>query len=72
MAKASQQPLDLLSRHRRGDWGDVDTEDWTANDQAMIHGERVLSAYTLKDGVRVWVITEADRAATTILLPDEY
>ena len=72
MAKASQLPLDLLSRHRRGDWGDVDTEDWTANDQAMILGERVLSAYTLKDGVRVWVITEADRAATTILLPDEY
>jgi hypothetical protein len=50
----------------------VDAEDWAANDQAIIQGERILSAYTLKDGVRLWIITEADRAATTILLPSEY
>jgi hypothetical protein len=72
MAKVGQEPLELLNRHRTGDWGEVDAEDWAANDQAVVHGERILSAYTLKDGVRLWIITEADRAATTILLPDEY
>jgi hypothetical protein len=72
MAKADQEPLELLSRHRTGDWGEVDSEDWVANDQAVIQGERILSAYTLKDGVRLWIITEADRAASTILLPSEY
>lgn len=72
MAKAGQQPLEFLKRHRSGDWGEVNAEDWAANDQAVIDGERILSAYTLKDGVRLWIITEADRAATTILLPSEY
>jgi hypothetical protein len=72
MAKASQEPMEFIDRHRSGDWGEVDAEDWAANDQAIIHGERVLSAYMLKDGVRLWIITEADRAATTILLPSEY
>jgi len=72
LAKAGQDPLELINRHRTGDWGDVDVQDWAANDQAVIQGERVLSAFTLKDGVRIWIITEADRAATTVLLPDEY
>ena len=72
MAKAGQEPLELINRHRTGDWGEVDAEDWAANGEAVIQGERVLSAYTLKDGVRLWIITEADRAATTILLPSEY
>jgi hypothetical protein len=71
-AKAGQDPLELLSRHRTGDWGEVDTGDSAANDQAVIHGARILSVYTLKDGVRLWIITEADRSATTLLLPDEY
>ena len=72
MAKAGQDPSKLLNRHRTGDWGEVDAEDRASNDRAAIHGERILSAYTLNDGVRLWIITEADRAATTILLPDEY
>ncbi len=72
MARAGQEQWELLNRHRTGDWGEVDSEDWAANDQAVTQGERVLSAYTLKDGVRLWIITEADRAATTILLPSEY
>jgi hypothetical protein len=72
MAKAGQDPLELINRHRNGDWGDVDAHDWAVNDQAVTGGERVLSAYTLKDGVRLWIITESDRAATTLLLPDEY
>jgi len=72
MAKAGQEPLELLNRHRSGDWGNVCAEDRTANDLAITHGDRILSAYMLKDGVRLWIITEADRSATTILLPDEY
>src|SRR5271155_4415488 len=72
MAKAGQDPLELINRHRTGDWGEVDAQDWAANDQAVIQGERVLSAYTLKNGIRIWIISEADRAATTLLLPDEY
>jgi hypothetical protein len=63
----------LLSRHRSGDWGDVDAADAAANTRAAVEGdERVLSAYTLKDGTRLWIITEADRSCTTILLPEEY
>jgi hypothetical protein len=72
MTKAGQDPLELLRRHRTGDWGEVDEGDSAANDQAVIHGERILSAYTLKNGARLWIITEADGPATTLLLPDEY
>lgn len=60
-----------LARHSAGDWGDVD--DRAANDWAVVFGdERLLSAYQLADGTRIWVITEADRSVTTVLLPAEY
>ena len=65
----------LLARHARGDWGDVGAEDAQANDQALIHGTRLLSCYTLVPGnpdTRVWIISEADRSVTTFLLPSEY
>ena len=62
----------LLSRHLSADWGDVDAHDWQANDAALRDGSRLLSAYTLGDGTRIWVLTEADRSSTTVLLPDEY
>lgn len=61
-----------LARHASGDWGDVDAEDWRTNDHAVENRARLLSAYTLPDGTRVWLITEADRSVTTILLPSEY
>lgn len=61
-----------LARHARGDWGDVGPGDARANDRALKDGTRLLSAYKLANGTRIWIITEADRAATTILLPDEY
>ena len=67
--------LSLLRRHLNGDWGELDTRDQTANQRALTTGERIFSAYTIgegEDAVRVWVITEADRSATTVLLPDEY
>lgn len=60
-----------LGRHVNGDWGNVGREDWAANDAALAAGERLLSAYDLA-GAKVWVITEWDRSATTVLLPEEY
>ena len=62
----------FLDRHARGDWGEVDAEDKQANQDALVHGERLLSAYRTSLDVRIWVITEADRSVTTILLPEEY
>jgi len=64
--------LAALSRHACGDWGQVGEEDWEANEQALVHGSRLLSAYEMQEGKRVWIITEADRSATTVLFPDEY
>jgi len=66
-----------LNRHVKGDWGDVDEEDKQTNDYDHKHGMRVLSAYNddrfPKHGIAtIWIITEADRSATTILFPDEY
>jgi hypothetical protein len=64
-------PVALLNRHLTGDWGDVPEEDKALNNQAVKGGSRLLSAYTFGEE-RVWVITEADRSATTFLLPEEY
>ena len=61
----------LLHRHRAGDWGTVSDHDARANDLALQNGTRVLSAYETPGG-RLWIITEADRSATTVLLPSEY
>jgi hypothetical protein len=72
LAESGQSPDFFLSRHQAGDWGEVGTEDGRLNDEALIQGGRVLSAYRTLRGVRLWVITEADRSVTTILLPDEY
>jgi hypothetical protein len=63
--------LPLLLRHRSGDWGDVCADDAHANHDALISGARILSAYDTAAG-RLWIITEADRSATTVLLPSEY
>jgi hypothetical protein len=62
----------FLDRHASGDWGEVDEHDRQANEYAVEHGLRVLSAYTLSSGEKIWVITEADCSSTTILLPEEY
>ncbi len=61
-----------LCRHAQGDWGDVDEEDWTANDQSLEGDGRLLSVYRDESEVKFWIITEGDRSATTILLPEEY
>jgi hypothetical protein len=67
----------LLARHAACDWGDLSQEDKDLNDAALVDGSRILSVYRTRLGVKLWVITEAEddngnRAATTILLPDEY
>jgi hypothetical protein len=63
----------LLDRHANGDWGEMSEDDRRENNLAATEGFRILSAYTLPlTGVKLWVITEADRSATTLLLPDEY
>jgi hypothetical protein len=69
---AKQGSLALLRRHACGDWGEVCAEDAQENDLSVDRGFRILSAYTLSTGVKVWVITEADRSSTCILLPEEY
>ena len=61
-----------LQRHQVGDWGDLGEEDWKENDNALRTGLRLLSVYRSASGVTFWVITEADRSATTLLLPDDY
>lgn len=63
--------LNLVVRHHEGDWGDVCDDDWHANDEALLSGGRLLSAYELI-GEKIWIITEHDRSVTTILFPDEY
>jgi hypothetical protein len=63
---------DIIARHATGDWGDMDSHDKAQNNAAVKHGGRIFSAYQLTDDIRVWVITEADRSSTTVLLPSEY
>ena len=77
-------PFTLISRHVCGDWGDLDASDMRENSMALVHGHRILSSYQLTrrtkagaDGAgsvtdKVWIITEADRSSTTVLLPREY
>jgi hypothetical protein len=70
--QSGDEPLTYLQRHLAGDWGDVDEHDRRENELSLQHGWRILSAYTLSDGEKIWIITEADRSATTFLLPAEY
>ena len=69
---SGQSPWAFLVRHLAGDWGDLDAEDKALNDVAVRDGSRILSAYSTVQGAKLWIITEADRSATTVLLPDEY
>ena len=72
LTEAGETPLSFLRRHAAGDWGNVDDEDRQENERSLSQGFRLLSAYTLASGVRIWIITEADRSSTCILLPEEY
>src|SRR4051794_32838459 len=73
----NELPTAYLQRHESGDWGDIGDEDKSANDAAVGQGDpdrqgRVLSAYRTRNGTRIWILSEADRSSTTILLPEEY
>jgi hypothetical protein len=72
LAKAKTSAWELVSRHVSGDFGDVDANDRQANLHAIKDGDRILSAYKLTTGERLWVITEADRSSSCVLRPDEY
>ena len=72
MQAANVSPLALLHRHLRGDWGNLDKHDKQLNDLAIKNGSRIFSAYELTPTIKIWLITEADRSATTFLLPSEY
>ena len=72
LTSAAADTIEYVARHLAGDWGEVDPADASANDRAVQLGERIISAYQLADGAKIWIITEADRSATTILLPSEY
>jgi len=72
LKKAGQQPGEFLTRHVHREWGDLDDDDRRENEYSLEHGFRLLSAYKTNAGDRLWIITESDRSATTILLPEEY
>ena len=72
LAEAGHAPMEFISRHVVGDWGELDDEDRRENELSVKEGFRILSAYHLKDGTKIWIITEADRSSTTILLPEDY
>ena len=61
-----------LGRHMRGYWGDCSADDAAANDRALREGSRIFSVYHSVSGVKFWIITEADRSVTTVLLPEDY
>ena len=67
-----EEALIALSRHVVGDWGNVGQQDWKENDRSVECGLRILSSYTGSGSATYWIITEADRSATTVLLPEEY
>ena len=72
LARAGQDSWEFLYRHASGDWGELSAEDRNENEVSIRDGCRILSAYCLADGTKIWIITEADRSATTVLLPEEY
>ena len=71
LVEAGEDPLRYLARHQEGDWGDLDEHDRRENERSLEHGWRIVSSYRV-GGKTIWVITEADRSVTTVLLPEEY
>jgi hypothetical protein len=69
---SAESPLEFLRRHVTGDWGELDEEDRRENELSLREGFRLLSSYRLRSGEKLWIITEADRSVTTLLLPEEY
>ena len=72
LERAKQPPACFLARHAIGDWGELEPTDVAENKYSLLHGFRLLSSYRTDAGEKLWIITEADRSATTLLLPEEY
>lgn len=72
LQKTGQQSWEFIRRHQQGDWGTLSPEDHAENNRSLMSGDRILSAYLLTDGTKLWVITEADRSSTCVLLPEDY
>ena len=72
LAKVGVQALTLLDRHQRGDWGSVCAEDARENGRSVLLGYRIMSIYPMEQDSALWIITEADRSVTTLLLPGDY
>jgi hypothetical protein len=72
LEKAEQLPAEFLDRHVNGDWGEVPEADKQENELSVEQEFRILSAYTTSAGDQIWILTEADRSATTLMLPSEY
>ncbi len=71
-ATTNEERMAFLSRHVSGDWGETCEDDAAANIEALKNGSRILSIYTAESREKIWIITEADRSSTCVLLPDEY
>jgi hypothetical protein len=72
LEQTNKSPVEFLSKHLRGDWGDLDPEDKTENELSLKYGFRLLSSYQVTKTAKLWLITEADRSVTTLVLPEEY
>jgi len=72
LEEANQNPFEFLARHQAGDWGELCEEDQKENEFSVQNGFRILSAYRTRNNVKLWVITEADRSGTCLLLSQEY
>lgn len=72
LEQAHKTPMELLARHLRGDWGDLCPEDKAENELSLQRGYRLMSSYQIKETETLWIITEADRSATTMLVPSDY
>ncbi len=72
LARAGQQPKQFVDRHASGDWGELDEHDRVENEYSLAKGFRILSSYQTAAGETLWLITEADRSSTCLLLPADY
>ncbi|MCC6443767.1 MAG: hypothetical protein IT210_09975 [Armatimonadetes bacterium] len=70
--QAGNTPWEFLDKHQNADWGELEEFDWHENNDALLKGKQIRSSYMTASGQRIWIITEADRSQTTMLLPTEY
>lgn len=72
LKRTKQSIFEFVYRHAQGDWGELSEQDRQENELSLRESLRLMSVYRLNEGTKIWIITEADRSVTTVLLPDEY